>query len=413
MIEATHSLSAAAGDLRTVHDESKARDPSTVEKKRRIKENHHALLYLRAHSRQKMSSAALQSTHQSTSAAHSPIVPTASARNYSSSASSRPQEPYYQQPSTNASPSSTRRPSRRPSGNGAPANNNSSQQAYYSPSPSAAPVTSRQQNSNNTSDIATSAAAAGFSTMAPGDHRSGVPPVVSPRTSSNRSAAHAAATTADRSRRTGFPNEASNSPRHAASGDGSQDRVERQRSNGNTQANGIEDPAVAAANAASRSRRRAQQEGIPHRPSGTREPRASQSASGVHRQAMAGAAGVASPNGPSREASEVLNRVIISQPEVDIDREQERMREVIPSSPISQRGISVIGSEGVDDRGRGGSRSRHDHSASQGKREKHSKFGDYYLGNTLGEGEFGKVKMGWKQEGGVEVRMQECEISWR
>jgi protein-serine/threonine kinase len=25
------------------------------------------------------------------------------------------------------------------------------------------------------------------------------------------------------------------------------------------------------------------------------------------------------------------------------------------------------------------------------------------LGNTLGEGEFGKVKMGWKQEGGVQV----------
>ena len=49
---------------------------------------------------------------------------------------------------------------------------------------------------------------------------------------------------------------------------------------------------------------------------------------------------------------------------------------------------------------RRGGRSRHDHS----KREKHTKFGDYILGNTIGEGEFGKVKLGWKQEGGVQVR---------
>jgi protein-serine/threonine kinase len=45
-------------------------------------------------------------------------------------------------------------------------------------------------------------------------------------------------------------------------------------------------------------------------------------------------------------------------------------------------------------------RSRQDHS----KREKHTKFGEYILGNTIGEGEFGKVKLGWKQEGGVQVR---------
>lgn len=261
-------------------------------------------------------------------------------------------------------------------------------------------MTNRAQNSNNASPIASTTTPAGFTTMAPGDHRAGVPPVVSPRTSSNRGAA---GPTSERSRRAGYSNETSNAPRHAASGDGSQDRVERQRSNGNTQVNGnIEDPAVAAANAAARSRRRAQQEGVPHRPSGSREPRASQSASAVQRQA----ADTQSPRGPSREPSEVLNRVIISKPEVDIDRERERMAEAIPSSPLSQptpTGLSLVGGEGVDDGGRVGSRSRHDHSASTGKREKHSKFGDYYLGNTLGEGEFGKVKMGWKQEGGVEV----------
>ena len=122
---------------------------------------------------------------------------------------------------------------------------------------------------------------------------------------------------------------------------------------------------------------------------------------------MAAAAGTQSPAELSREASEVLNRVIISKPEVDIEREQQRMAEAIPSSPNAQStpgGLSVVGSEGVEDSGRG-TRSRHDHSTSKGS--KNAKFGDYYLGNTLGEGEFGKVKMGWKQEGGVQVCISE------
>lgn len=35
---------------------------------------------------------------------------------------------------------------------------------------------------------------------------------------------------------------------------------------------------------------------------------------------------------------------------------------------------------------------------------KTSKFGDFILGNTIGEGEFGKVKLGWKQDSSVQVR---------
>ncbi len=356
-----------------------------------------------------MSSAALQTApHQPTTVgSHSPVAATASNRPYTSG-SSQSRDAYYNQPATTASPSSTRRPSRRPSGNGTSANNSSSQQ-YYSPSgstPNPSSVTARGTSSNNSSSpAATTQAPSGYPVMAPGDHQRGVPPVVSPRTSSNRSAGQATTSTADRPRRAAY--ESSNSPRQATTGDG-QERVDRQRSNGNTQVNG-EDPAVAAANAATRARRRAQQsppEALPHRPSGSREPRASQSASTVQRQAMAAAAAATqSPSGPSREASAVLNRVIVSKPEVDIDRERERMAEAIPSSPGTQStpgGLSLVGSEGVEDGGRGGSRSRHDHSQSN-KREKNSKFGDYYLGNTLGEGEFGKVKMGWKQEGGVQV----------
>lgn len=83
------------------------------------------------------------------------------------------------------------------------------------------------------------------------------------------------------------------------------------------------------------------------------------------------------------------------------------MAEAVPSSPAANTPItpigtlSIVGAEGVDDGGRG-PRSRHDHSSSS-KQEKSSRFGEYFLGNTLGEGEFGKVKMGWKQEGGVQV----------
>ncbi|PFH57806.1 hypothetical protein XA68_14550 [Ophiocordyceps unilateralis] len=52
---------------------------------------------------------------------------------------------------------------------------------------------------------------------------------------------------------------------------------------------------------------------------------------------------------------------------------------------------------------RRGGRSRHDHSrAHKGT----SKFGDFILGNTIGEGEFGKVKLGWKQDSSVQVAIK-------
>ncbi|KAF4625182.1 hypothetical protein G7Y89_g12986 [Cudoniella acicularis] len=356
-----------------------------------------------------MSSAALQSApHQPTSvSSHSPVAATSN-RPYTGSSQGR--DPYYNQTSQNASPSSTRRPSRRPSGNGASSNNNSQQAQYYSGpnnTPSSSSMTNRVPTSTNlvSSTIATTILPTGYPVMAPGDHQRGVPPVVSPRTSSNRNTtSHTAASAAERSsRRDRHGYDSATSPR-APSGDGQIDRSERQRSNGNPQVNGADrgDDAATAA----RARRRAQQtsgEALPHRPSGAREPRPSQSAS------RAAAMGIQSPTGLSREASEVLKRVIVSKPEVDIERERERMAEAVPSSPASQatpRGLAVVGSEGVDDGGRGGGRSRHDHAAKSEKREKNSRFGEYFLGNTLGEGEFGKVKMGWKQEGGVQVAIK-------
>ncbi|RDW87810.1 hypothetical protein BP5796_03504 [Coleophoma crateriformis] len=328
-----------------------------------------------------MSSAALQAApHQPTSlGSQSPVAASSSGRPYTAG-SSQSRDPYYNQNPPNASPSSARRASRRPSGNGASASNNlphQQQQQYYSPTPTAGLGTSRSASaaSQAASAAVVAATPSGYPAMSPGDHQRGVPPVVSPRTSSNRSGAERREST----RKTGYA-------------DGQSDR---RRDNGQT--NGT-DAAVAAANAATRSRRKAQDspgDALPHRSASNRESTRSQPAA-------------TTPTGPSREASEVLNRMIVSKPEVDLDRERERMAEAVPASPVAdshQSAMGMISTETPEDAPRG-ARSRHDHSASAGKREKNSRFGEYFLGNTLGEGEFGKVKMGWKQEGGVQVAIK-------
>jgi len=68
-------------------------------------------------------------------------------------------------------------------------------------------------------------------------------------------------------------------------------------------------------------------------------------------------------------------------------------------------GLGLVGSEGVNDGGRGNIKSRQDHSASVPRR-KETRFGEYVLGQTLGEGEFGRVKLGWKKDGSVQVAIK-------
>lgn len=99
-----------------------------------------------------------------------------------------------------------------------------------------------------------------------------------------------------------------------------------------------------------------------------------------------------------------MNSMLVSQPEVDIERTREREAQAQPH-PTEVDGTApppVVASaeQQHGEETRRGGRSRHDFS----KREKHTKFGEYILGNTIGEGEFGKVKLGWKQEGGIQVR---------
>lgn len=53
------------------------------------------------------------------------------------------------------------------------------------------------------------------------------------------------------------------------------------------------------------------------------------------------------------------------------------------------------------DQSRRGGRSRHDNRSN--KRDKDTRFAEYILGNAIGEGEFGKVRLGWKHHDRVQV----------
>ncbi|KAK0631647.1 hypothetical protein B0T14DRAFT_6751 [Immersiella caudata] len=311
-----------------------------------------------------MSSALQPAPLQPTSISALNTPPLASAspsnRHYQSSHSSPTREGsgyYANQHNSGASPtSSSRRPSRRPS-----ANDNSpmsSRAALASPVP--VPVSSASPDQNTSSS----------------DRKRNMPAAVPPRTSSTH---HSNGGSGAR-RATQSNDRGTASPRHAH---GSSSR----------------DP-----NGSTDQRRAHQVAQEPHRSNSSRENRSGTSS------ARSPPATANSSKGPSREASEILNSILISQPEVDIERERERLELAQPHQinnlqddddaappPIVANKASDHGEET-----RRGGRSRHDHS----KREKHTKFGEYILGNTIGEGEFGKVKLGWKQEGGVQVAIK-------
>jgi protein-serine/threonine kinase len=163
--------------------------------------------------------------------------------------------------------------------------------------------------------------------------------------------------------------------------------------------------AAAAAAATPRARRKGPDS--PHAPQGASSSRETGQRSyhpGQNRP-EAGTAGSVLPAPLTRENSEVINRVVVSNPVVDIAREEERMAEARPAQPSTKNasgtGLSLVGSEGVED----GSRRRQDYSK-QSTRRKDVQFGEYMLGQTLGEGEFGKVKLGWKKDGTVQVAIK-------
>jgi protein-serine/threonine kinase len=105
------------------------------------------------------------------------------------------------------------------------------------------------------------------------------------------------------------------------------------------------------------------------------------------------------------EESAVLERLVISDPVEDEARVQARVEEARPHPPGSNMtpitDLSAGTAEATDNGTRQPSKSRH-----ESGRRKDVKFGDYILGQTLGEGEFGKVKMGWKRDGSAQVAIK-------
>ena len=110
------------------------------------------------------------------------------------------------------------------------------------------------------------------------------------------------------------------------------------------------------------------------------------------------------PTEPSRENSEVLNRIVVTDPKVDLSRERERVAEAIPARHHGKEAATASSDPDPSDE-KVNRRSRQDFSQSAAKR-KETKFGEYILGQTLGEGEFGKVKLGWKKDGSVQVAIK-------
>jgi protein-serine/threonine kinase len=108
------------------------------------------------------------------------------------------------------------------------------------------------------------------------------------------------------------------------------------------------------------------------------------------------------PDTLPREDSAILSRLVIDDPQADVARERARVAEAQPMSASHQESqmSTMEASEEAS-----APRRRQEHLKSSHPR-KETKFGEYILGQTLGEGEFGKVKMGWKKEGGVQVAIK-------
>ncbi|KAL4934372.1 putative serine/threonine protein kinase (Kin4) [Aspergillus undulatus] len=107
-----------------------------------------------------------------------------------------------------------------------------------------------------------------------------------------------------------------------------------------------------------------------------------------------------------KESSTVINQVLVSDPAVDIEREQARQA----TAPVrfnensSTSGLGLMSDENMEG-GRGAMQSRQEFPEHTVKR-KETTFGQYILGQTVGEGEFGKVKLGWKRDGSIEVAIK-------
>lgn len=105
-----------------------------------------------------------------------------------------------------------------------------------------------------------------------------------------------------------------------------------------------------------------------------------------------------------KESSTVINQVLVSDPSVDIEREKVRQGAPTSTNKPPSSGQPLMGGDGADDRERGGIREEENNGHTVRRRD--TTFGQYILGQTLGEGEFGKVKLGWKRDGSIQVAIK-------
>ncbi|KAH7156357.1 hypothetical protein EDB81DRAFT_388128 [Dactylonectria macrodidyma] len=293
-------------------------------------------------------SAALQTApHQHTALASSPLASPPS-RQYRPQHSSPSREPYNAQQNSTASPSSRRPPSRK-------TNENAPSPAYHlTPAfgnPAANPAPSPEQQYSTSSDQLTN-----------------MPPTAPPRTSSNHQSGS--------SRRANYTNEKmSNSPRRG------QQEPSRSGSRGNpvaTTENGHQSRKPINSHLAQDSPAR----------SGSRDGRATTT--------MPIRSAHGTPSKQTQEASDTLSKVIAGTEDVN-GRSHSHLEAQDDAAP------PPVVATGDHEERRGG-RSRHDHNNRSHKGN--TKFGDFILGNTIGEGEFGKVKLGWKQDSSVQVAIK-------
>lgn len=108
-----------------------------------------------------------------------------------------------------------------------------------------------------------------------------------------------------------------------------------------------------------------------------------------------------------RENSAVIKHIVVDDPRTDLERERARTYEARPQAAAD--GTSMARDSGGSGSERPSTqpqqRSRQEHLRSSTHR-KEMKFGEYILGQTLGEGEFGKVKMGWKKDSSMQVAIK-------
>ena len=314
---------------------------------------------------------------------------------------------------TPSTPQTARQASKRPSGNvNSPSGPEISQQSqYYSPADSYQSSSSTPHAQDMYMSVATHAPTIKSTTITsspyqPSRREPGPPIQAPPRTSSNQRSG--SANTPPNARST----DRGNVPRSSSRGADERPpqprtintRDTRRGGEGSKHAN-AEQPSGAdlERDAAAQFRRRASTSPDGPQPAFSSNessigPRSRPSPAAMQSRPASNIAAAAPPSRSETRETPVIDQVLVADPEIDMEREPERVSEAIPA-------LGLVGSSGVDDGGRGPPRSRQDYS-SNATRRKETKFGDYILGQTLGEGEFGKVKLGWKKDGSAQVAIK-------